>query len=287
MYLNEFKSLKSLNLDNHKFYSIHPDALNSIDFHHLTDISLSNNAIQSLNNAFANMANLECLNLSLNEIGHVSPNAFRGLTNLKVLNLSSNRIEFLADKTLFNDLTNLIQLNVSKQSIGQKSLKDCLKLFTNLKNLKILNLSMLRFGEPQELNLNSLSFLSSLEKFITYGNKLCKINPVFELNVLSKLTHLDLANNGIKELSGNEFEHLSGLKSLDLRLNQIENLKENVFSQLSSLQTLDLQKNPFKAINAKAFRGLDSIERLIIDVKSYDLIDLKNLTFNLNCLVKI
>ena len=154
-----------------------------------------------------------------------------------------------------------------------------------MKHLKILNVAGLFSGE--ELDLNLLNFLCDLETFICYGNKFHNIKPISQLNVLSKLTKLDLADNRISELSVNVFQHLSSLTSLDLSLNLIYNLKEDSFSPLNSLQTLNLNRNPFKTINSKAFQGLNNLQRLIIDAKSYDLIDLKNnLPFNVNCIVK-
>lgn len=232
------------------------------------------------------------------------------LRNLKYLNLQANDIELSFE--LFNDLSNLEELRIdinketefsSLHSSGNNNLDNIylqkltrLKLnckierlnilptdlFTDLKHLKSLKLSLIR--TIQSLPNRVFSPLVCLEDLVINGNLEKLDRNVFE--GLVKLKSLDLSINQIKELSHETFTHLKKLENLDLSWNGIKHLKQGIFSSLPSLKNLELTGNKLTEIEDNLFEGVENLETIIINVNKIEYIGIKTFS-NLNHLKKL
>ncbi|XP_043934510.1 leucine-rich repeat and transmembrane domain-containing protein 1 [Protopterus annectens] len=106
---------------------------------------LQGNHIQGLNQSvFADLALLEQLDLSNNNISGLHTRSFEGLINLQVLNLTSNYIQHI-DEKLFGSVQHLSKLDLSANSISSlpSSFGNGLKNLTwfAISHNKILNIS--------------------------------------------------------------------------------------------------------------------------------------------------
>ena len=192
----------------------------------------------------------------------VNTNLFQDLINLTSLNLSLGSISFHATCDLFSNLSNLKHLDLS--SMDRVDLDN--KVFSNLSKLEVLSLTMIR-----DLSINELSF---------YGLVNLKIlnlsyNGLFYLkaNILKHMINLvDLNLNSCKlsSIHDNAFNGLSKLQRLNLSLNSIDNISVKDLSQLTSLKYLNLYQNPFiyRMEILKFYNDLNNNDlNLIIDVE--------------------
>jgi Leucine-rich repeat (LRR) protein len=143
---------------------------------------------------------LEKLDLNFNYIKVLGKNYLNYLYSLKFLYLNNNGLKQIEGYS-FKYLKQLNELNLQSNKLFE--LKDN-RTFSNLINLK-------------KLNLNSNNFESI--------NKTLKDN----LKHLISLEFLFMANNYIEYLNGNDFEFNPGLKTIDLNFNQIRIRQGNIF----------------------------------------------------------
>ena len=142
--------------------------------------------------------------------------------------------------------------------------------------------------ESTELDFNSLVCLPSLESVVAYSNSLVSWESLKSNLELEKLTNLDLANTRITEVNENSFRNLFNLISLDLSLNLMQKLPEDSFKDLKTLKSLNILNNTLlNKVDKYALRGLQNIETFYIDDISFSLLDLTQLPFSLNFVIKV
>ncbi|XP_033745630.1 uncharacterized protein LOC117331144 [Pecten maximus] len=146
------------------------------------------------------------LDLSANQISHISPDTFFNLRNLYHLDLSYNRLTVIVANT-FKNLHKLISLNLEGNA--------------NLKTIQpdaLLGLAMLPTINIRQTQLHVL--------------------PAGTFVGLRDLKVMNLTSNKLEEVHNNAFSVLKELVVLDIRGNKISKFSEGIFSGLSSLKEL-------------------------------------------------
>ena len=196
----------------------------------------SNSNIIIDSSSFDNLHNLEYLNIEnvLYSDTHDSKDVFKNLNNLVYLRSYIHRFDY--DAFSFANLNILKHLDLRFSVI---SFVD--KMFENLINLEILDLSSTNFT-----NLNKLTFygLTNLKQLHLKKTPIKIINSNSFIH-LTNLIHLDLFKCFIAVVEVNAFAGLSKLQTLILRKNKITSLREEHFNELSELKKLDITDNPF------------------------------------------
>ena len=181
--IENLKNLESLNLSNNKELKV-----NFFNFKYLKHLDLSKIKSFQLNDKiFQNLSNLETLNLS-NIIDQkptlINEFTFYGLFNLKQLNLSKNQIYHLSDNTS-KYLDSLIDLNLCKCQL----LSINTDAFCGLSNLENLNLSENSIEEMNETHLRDLINLKTLN---LYENPFIYRKDIAQFYKNLKISDLDM-----------------------------------------------------------------------------------------------
>ncbi|XP_077307194.1 toll-like receptor 7 [Lithobates pipiens] len=279
-------------------------ALHSDNFVGMEDVECLNISYNYINqrldgNQFGHLKSLRHLDISYNRFDLYFYLAFSELTNLRILNLANNEYQFMMLKgvnhnlSFLENLTNLIELNLNNNMIGYRITEElknpslerlffrnnelmylwnygkrtCVTLFTNITNLKLLDIS---YNKLVAIPVQVLEYFpGSLETLIISHNNVQlfhweKITHLANLTHLdlsynslkshyikatmySKLTHLNLHSNKITSVSKEFFDLHPELQFLFLGKNQIQTIDVNSFpkDRLQSLKYMDVRKNPF------------------------------------------
>jgi Leucine-rich repeat (LRR) protein len=300
--------LQSLALDSNQISSLKNVQFNpiltelSVGFNFISNLSeigskglkilhISNNRIQEIN-TFANLPNLEYLDLYQNRLISLKEISFSSFVSLKYLNLSCNRLDLESEfdnVSYFKNQTILEILDLSTNLIKHLNSNKTLQYLDSLKSL---NLSKNKFNTIQPF---VFGFLCQLNDLNLASNNLRTLNKDCFFN-LAKLEILKLSFNQLNSL---EFlrenrNYTKNLKSLDLDNNRIEFIGENDFEFIHNLTNLNLNSNPIKTINENAFYNVNfltslklsnnslSVLRLNRGVKELDLSYLSNGSFVMN-----
>lgn len=165
------------------------------------------------------------------------------------------------EPTIFQDLINLEELDLSRNSIGHLDSR----IFYSNKHLKLLKLSE---NDLVELNQGLFTGCSHLERLYLFSNNLTDLsNETFR--GLGNLLKLDISFNSLFALAPKLFEDLASLKVLDLRSNRINFLNKdgtqqdaNVFKGLVSLSELYLRSNFISVVPEGLFQDLTALRKL-------------------------
>ncbi|XP_061926636.1 toll-like receptor 8 [Entelurus aequoreus] len=277
-----FDSGPVLSLASNNLFFISPQQF--IGYINITCLNLSNNGFSAALNGteFSSIPTLTYLDLSFNKIDLVYDYAFSELKNLQVLDISHNSHYFQAFGITHNlhfikNLPVLRVLNMSHNSIStlttkhmhSKSLTELqfrqnnlgtlwkegensyFKLFTNLTNLTILDIS--------ENNINKLpnqvyQFLPRNLTILRISNNFLKHFQWDRLSYFPKLQTLDLSHNSISDVIGIDSNATNNLTSLDLSNNDIFHLDDGFLRGAKSLRTLSLSHNKLNLINQSTFQ---------------------------------
>ncbi|CAG9811267.1 unnamed protein product [Chironomus riparius] len=248
--------------------------------------------------------NLEYLDISENNINHVSVDFLNFDAKLKILNLEDNILtelpEMLFDKQreierlylgmnwlyelpggLFSPLKNLRVLDLHFNNL--LSLK--LKLFNKLGRLEVLKLNR---NSIFDLPAKIFSTLVNLNVLDLSQNKITDIHPetftglrqLEDLNLqfneitalsanvfisLQKLINIELSDNKVEVLHPLCFVGMQQLETLNLQSNQILDIPENIFEPLNNLKLLNLQQNKIQTLSTNSFNSLNNLEQLILE----------------------
>lgn len=202
---------------------------------------------------FFNMTSLKVLDLSLNKLEGVTRQTFAGLGKLEILKLNHNLLRNLSSD-LFSDVAKLMELHLEGNKISQLSEN----IFTNLVNLELLNL---RGNLLKTFSGDIFGLSSNLRELNLKGNDLSEFAP---LGNLSSLTALDLSSNQLSTLHGDVFKNITSLETLYLYDNHISVLPEIVFNDLFHLKVVDLQANNLSKIEPRLFEDQTLIEKLYL-----------------------
>ncbi|XP_033755716.1 uncharacterized protein LOC117338471 [Pecten maximus] len=279
------KPLRSLNIANLTLGGFIPNAtFQLLRNTTINTLIMSNNKIRHIpSRAFADLENLQLIDLSSSGITSVADTAFAGLktlTNLKlndnfldnvpknlpstlaILYLNGNRISSLPDD-IFRDLTSLQTLYLGANiivTLYQSS-------FSGLINLKILHLVQNKIGTLPGKVFQPLTRLVSLE--LNKNNIKSIPNQSSLFDSLNALQYLNLADNALGKMPSTLFNQLPSLQHFHLENNNIGNVMDidregKLFAGLHNLQTLDLSNNQIQTIHDSSFRDLIKLQQLNI-----------------------
>ena len=146
------------------------------------------------------------LNLEHNQIHIVSSNAFDGQARLRLLSLSHNRIEKLHQE-----------------------------IFINLENLTSLSM------DHNQLEAFEMVLKNNTLKDLALSNNRLKSVPEF-IRECRQMTTLDLGDNNIQEITGDDFNSLTELYGLKLAGNRIKTVGNDTFVNTTNLHLLNLAR---------------------------------------------
>lgn len=209
-----------------------------LTFRQLKVLSLANNMLQYLPKNFGCLAHLKILNLRGNKLKNL-PNSVQNLNKLKELNLSQNVFEqipsaicLMAHLKIFNMSGNSLTFvapcldnmkRLEEMNFSHNMLETVFISVSKLKNMKYLNLSYNHL-----LTVPTFLFqLPQLKILHLQGNRISEFPDGLE-----SLTHLNLANNCLKEFSVHKMKNLQSL-------NVNENLLKNIPHGLCRLKRLE------------------------------------------------
>ncbi|XP_072016242.1 uncharacterized protein [Amphiura filiformis] len=123
------------------------------------------------------------------------------------------------------------------------------------------HLTSLSISESNNVFVDKQGLFPHLEQ-LTLTN--CKLSSIEQFLLESRdLRYLDVSNNNIYNINGNDFSSLGNLYHMDLSRNQIESLPENQFSHISNLVYLNLAVNQLTNINLNVL-FMNSLQTLIV-----------------------
>ncbi|CAK1585125.1 unnamed protein product [Parnassius mnemosyne] len=203
----------------------------------LQQLVLKNNEITEIESNAFKFPELKYLDLSYNRLEGVNGDIFKTIRKLEYLNLANNHFVSFS-KLTFHPLRELKQIILDNNNIGP-SLKDTNLFDRNGYGLtnKIQKISI------SGINLNTVHdnfFIDAydLRQLVISNNNL---TDLFEIPFT--LEYLDLSDNPIKQISGEDFNDLTALKVLKLNNLSIRNIPEYAFASLHGLTKLELERN--------------------------------------------
>ena len=244
----------------------------------LVFLDLSHNFLRGLpDSVFADVANLDTLNLEENLLASLPEGVFGALTGLEYLDLSGNALTALPDSSFsgFTALRKLyLQFNwlttVPEGIFADMTALDTLWLggneletlpdgvFDNLTELKALRLSGNRLSALPE---GAFDDLTSLEYLTLSANRLTELNEGVFDNI-TDVKNLYFSRNRLASLPEGAFDGLSELNYLSIYLNRLTELADSVFADLTGLDTLAVSFNRLSELPDGVLDGLDDLDLL-------------------------
>uniref|UniRef100_A0AAZ3SUR8 TIR domain-containing protein n=1 Tax=Oncorhynchus tshawytscha TaxID=74940 RepID=A0AAZ3SUR8_ONCTS len=156
-----------------------------------------------------------------------------------------------------------IPLKVSNLDLAMNKISKIEKLdFTDLSNLKILNMSINQISQVDD---GALGHLDALQELGLAHNRLTTLSDHL-FQDLANLSLLHLDNNLIATISSSSFQPLSSLKTVNLTNNNLYNMKEvQPIVQLPHLQELYIGSNRFTSFQSQEISNT-SIELRLLDL---------------------
>ncbi|OUM62313.1 hypothetical protein PIROE2DRAFT_11466 [Piromyces sp. E2] len=267
------RNLTTLSLDINNKEEIKAFSPKLCNFSYLTNLSFSNNNLETVPEEVFKLSKLCNLNLSHNNLKDL-PEDIGNLSYLIELNISYNQIEFLpkglyklSKLTILNLKHNYLKIlqkevgNLSKLTKLNLKCNDIMNIpeeIGNLSELTKLNLNIQRNIRTLPRGIGKLTKLTSLKieynKIRILPEEICNLINLKELNVsynaistllgigkLTKLTSLKIQYNKIRILP-EEICNLINLKELNVRCNDISTLPERI-GNLINLTELNISNN--------------------------------------------
>lgn len=169
-----------------------------------------------------NIATVDFLSFTQNQLKKIEPNAFKGLVNLENLQLDFNQVREIA-----------------------------VDAFKGLARLKYLSLGHNQLQNIQVGALNGLTVLQHLD--LTYNQ--FQQMPTDAFSNVSTLTELSLDDNQLNTIQPGAFNGLIKLQRLGLSSNQLQEISADVFHGLPALRVLFLLYNPLTESSKIAIRA--------------------------------
>lgn len=190
-------------------------------------------------------------------IARLEARSFRTLSSLAELKLSRNLLTpatFNRSAPIFTNLTNLRSLDLNGNQLHQ--LQGL--MFEDLKKLKILKL---RRNEITTFSDGVFYGLDSIEKLFLDYNNITTVRKGW-LFGLRSLGHLFLSHNQIDSIRPDAWQSTEELTSLDMSHNRLVSLREGTFRGLGELTTLTLSHNHLAHIEQDSFESTSSLQIL-------------------------
>jgi len=251
----DFEGLRGLVfLDlSHNFLRGLPDSVFA-DVANLDTLNLEENLLASLpEGVFGTLTGLEYLDLSGNALTALPDSSFSGFTALKKLYLQSNWLTTVPEG-IFGDMTALDTLWLGGNEL--ETLPD--RVFDNLAELKALGLSGNRLSGLPE---GAFDDLTSLEYLTLSVNRLTGLNEGVFDNITS-VKNLYFSRNRLASLPEGAFDGLGELNYLSIYGNRIAELADGVFADLTGLDTLAVSFNRLSELPDGVLDGLDDLDLL-------------------------
>nr|USC27893.1 toll-like receptor 5S [Sebastiscus marmoratus] len=247
----------------------------------LETLDLFGNKIKRLQPAmfFANMTNLNVLNLKLNQIDKICESDLVGFQgkHFQVLNLDSvNPKAMMSERFDWHKCGNPFR-GMSFQSLDLShngfSVGTSKRFFTAIKGTKITYLklsghmgkgfSFNNLPDPDRstfegLNASSVHTLDLSENMI-FALQQGVFSPLKEVAII------DVSQNRVNQIHRNAFEGLQGhLKMLNMSHNLLGEIHSYTFDSLTNLRVLDLSYNHIGALGYRSFSGLTKLKALYL-----------------------
>ncbi|XP_052079415.1 toll-like receptor 4 [Mytilus californianus] len=191
--------------------------------------------------------------LKHNIIDEIPNGVFSNNTILTELDLSHNRIHRLTEMS-FNGLQNLLKLSLQSNDLSKGNNSFGAKTFSQLKNLKYLNLKN-NFVENYQPDISKLVSIESLHiDFISNGIPFLSK----QYSKLHKLAVLDLSGStgkcSLPILKNDSFQFISQVHYLDISTCKIQQIHQEALKILKNINYLDVSNN-----TCIKFEGLKNI----------------------------
>ncbi|XP_050678826.1 leucine-rich repeat neuronal protein 3-like [Leptidea sinapis] len=203
----------------------------------LNTLILSRNRISKIWPESLQLPNLKRLDLSDNQLRHIDNETFKYMKNLDSLNLAKNLFKSFSQLS-FHHLSGLSEVILDYNDLGA-SLED-----KNMFDRSGYGLtSKIKYLSISGINLNVVKdnfFVDAydIRKLVISRNN---ITAIFELPFT--LEYLDLSDNPITEIFGEDLSDLPGLKQLKLNNLLISEVPDFAFASLRSIVSLELERN--------------------------------------------
>ena len=306
-------SLKELRILNCKLHTIEEGSFKH--FHHLNKLIISNTSYFSSGIReilFDLDSDLVYFSLNYNYKMTLNSQSFRSLKrpeSLEILDLSASHVTGFIPLKALEALPNLRTLNLSKNyvvdvDVGQLPILKQVQLLDLSHNAIQLVRQEFLCSFPNvgylDLSYNTITLVMFKPNMTCVGNiknlllQSNKIGCIQYLNWFTNLEKLNLNDNELKSLTGNEFLGLYNLRYLHLEENYLWQLPTNSFKDLRKLIFLSLDHNYIFAINAITFEPLSNLKTLSINNNHLDLLNvtaikklksLKELRLSMNDLI--
>lgn len=239
-------------------------------FNHLTHLDLSDNDITHLTaDMFVHFPNVQSLNLSRNAISNATFHQplFHRFTQLQHLDLSNNKImsivyERLHESAPVSNEDDEDNVDVNSSNHDRQSTGSAIRMpvFTNMDELRVLILS---HNQIIDLPRNTFT-VNGLPKlhYLNLAHNNLSIIPFQIFQPLYALHELDLSSNRLVNFLDNFFIENTALTVLNVRNNMMEKVLKNSFQGLHQLIDLDLSDNQIISIDRNAFDSLEALQRL-------------------------
>ncbi|XP_073346737.1 uncharacterized protein [Pagrus major] len=284
--LNDSPQLTKLVFLNNALRSIHSQAFEHLVRLQELEVSGSLWLDKLFKGTFDKQENLTKLKLNYNGLKTVLPGMFDSLIQLETLQMKGNVISDLPT-FLFTNLQNLRVLDLSQNKLERLT-------FSGLARLEILKMN---HNLISELTSDTFHNISRLTELHLEGNKISELSDgiffvLTELQVLNlrgnllttfsdKVFGFEASNLTELNLKGNRLTELSSLSSftslsdLNLSSNQLSSLPEDVFRNVTALENLDLSENQLTSLPEMIFSSLFNIETIHLNKNSLSKVDAK------------
>lgn len=203
---------------------------------------------------FQNLARLEYLTLSSNQLLVLRPGWFSSLSALKALDLSKNLFTSVPVET-FRPLSELQSLMLAGNNISQLA-GDTFKGLSHLKTLRLNKNSL------QQIPAGAFDELVNLEELSLQDNLISYLHPD-TFSKTPKLQKLFISHNRLTALPQGLFLSLPGLSQISLYENQLESLSPGVFGPMP-MEQLWLYDNKLSRLEDDTFRNLTNVNLLVL-----------------------
>ncbi|XP_037031021.1 carboxypeptidase N subunit 2-like [Bradysia coprophila] len=197
-------------------------------------LTLAENRVTLSQDSFNGLEALRTLDLGSNMITQIPPGAFAQLQNLENLNLFRNGLTEL-QPDFFADLSRLVSLDISSNPIQVINSG----AFRGLDNLLELYMSQCRLRQLQSDSFEDLINLISLNLNFNEIEEL----PQGVFVPMPNLTYIGLWSNRLKTVRRSSFGTLTNLEALDLDENIVNALDRAIIDDATSLDTLSFIGN--------------------------------------------
>eukprot|EP01100_Stratorugosa_tubuloviscum_P006481 TRINITY_DN2795_c0_g1_i1.p1 TRINITY_DN2795_c0_g1~~TRINITY_DN2795_c0_g1_i1.p1 ORF type:complete len:1074 (+),score=578.18 TRINITY_DN2795_c0_g1_i1:158-3379(+) len=205
----------------------------------LTKLSLNQNRLKNLPDAFKSISGLTFLDLSYNKFSNW-PSIVCELKGLKEILFAGNRVHNFPDS--LNEFNNLTRIDLFMNRLSEFPLS----------LISVPNLAQLNLGRNKFIRLpNEIAKLSSLTRLDLQENYLVELPAA--LGELKNLTYLDVNQNELESLPV-EIGNLNSLSTLIAIKNQIQSLPDSIFIS-TPLKKLHLSGNKLNKLPNSLFDG--------------------------------